>query len=73
MFSAVGLIGGHAVDYEAMVAIAGPLVVGAESFENDERLAQFTAVLQRAIECEVVVQATAGDHPVENVGAVWLK
>lgn len=58
---------GHAVKDETVKAIAGPRVGDAERFKNEKRLGKRSAMLERAIECEVGMKAATGDHPIEDV------
>jgi hypothetical protein len=60
---------GHAIDDEAVKPVTGPLIPAAKSFKNYQWLAQFAAVLQSAIQREVVSKAAIRNHPIQHVAA----
>ena len=58
---------GHAVDDEAMKAVASPLVAAAERFEYQERFVESAGMFEGTVEREIVGETAGGDHPVEDV------
>jgi hypothetical protein len=60
---------GHAINDEAVKPVTGPLIAAAKSFENYHWLAQLAAILQSAIQREVVTKAAIRNHPIQHVAA----
>ena len=59
----------HAVEDEAMQAIAGPPVVAPECLQHDQRPLQFGGDFDRTLEAEVGPRPARHRHPVEHVGS----
>ena len=56
----------HAVQHEAVQPIAGPRVVDVERLEDDQRLAEFDAMLDGTLQREIPARPPRRDHPVED-------
>jgi hypothetical protein len=63
-------VAGHAVQHEAVMAIAGPAVAAAQRLEDHQRLAQPAGPINSPIQGEAPAQPAEGGHPVEDIGAV---
>lgn len=58
---------GHSIQNKCMYPVAGPLIAAAQRLENDEGLAQYAAMLKRAVEREIERKPTRGNHPIEDI------
>lgn len=59
----------HTVEHEVVEAVAGPGIVSAERFEDEERFAKCGAMLEGTVESEIEMKAAGGNHPVKDVTA----
>ena len=57
----------HAVDHEAMQAVARPRVAAAQGLEHDQGPVELARQLDGAVQGEVPARAARGDHPVQDV------
>jgi hypothetical protein len=56
----------HALDCEGVEASAGPAIVAAERFEDQQRALQSTTVFQCSVEGKIKGQSATGCHPVND-------
>ena len=56
-----------------MQAVAGPFVAAAQCFEDKQRFVEFFAEFHSPLQTVVVAGPPIGDHPVQNVIAVFLQ